>query len=77
MFLREASVAFLMASDTSLALPNPQPTLPFGVTRDDEGAEAEAAAAFDDLGATIDVNDFFNAIHFARTTIITTTEARH
>ena len=49
--------------------------LALGIARDDEGTEAEAATAFDDLGATIDMNDFFNAIHFAWSTVITTTEA--
>ena len=52
-----ASLALRMASATSLALPKPKPTLPMLVAGDDEGGEAEATTALDDLGAAVDEDD--------------------
>jgi hypothetical protein len=56
------SDALRIASETSFALPKPQPTFAELVTGHDQRAKAKAASAFNDLRAAINEDDFFRQI---------------
>ena len=56
-FFLASSTPLRMASGTSPALPSPAPTWPGAVADDDDRAEAEAAAALDDLRDAVDLDD--------------------
>ena len=57
-----------------VGLAKPASHFALGIAGNDECAEAETTTTFDHLGASVDVNDFFDAVRLARGTIITTTE---
>ena len=64
--LRAASEALRIASATSFALPKPTADFAVVIAGHDQRAEAEATAAFHDLGATIDEHDFLGRIASCR-----------
>src|SRR3990172_8524070 len=63
-FLRAMAAPLRMASGTSLALPRPAPP------RHDDGAETETAAALDDFGDTVDVNNLLGELQLTGVDVI-------
>ena len=59
--LRAASEALRIASETSLAFPNPYPTLAIVIASHNQGAEAESTTTLHDFRAAIDEHDFLTS----------------
>ena len=64
MLRRADSIAFWIATGTSLALPRPKPHAPGAIADHGERRKTEDAAALDHLGYAIDLDEFLNQSFF-------------
>jgi hypothetical protein len=65
MFPLAFSTLFLMASETSLALPKAVSNLTFLITDHDQGGEGKPSAPFDHLSDPVQSNKLFNEFFFS------------